>query len=87
MFLGAGLTGDGEVRDFVVRRYGEFVLLKPVLAWNTAVLWLGPLFLVLASVAGLASLRRRTRSALAGTPPLTAAEEARLRAIEAEALR
>ena len=30
---------DAQVLDFLVARYGEFVLLKPRLRWHTAVLW------------------------------------------------
>src|SRR6266481_3460757 len=33
---------DRQVLDFLTARYGEFVLLKPLLAWHTAVLWLAP---------------------------------------------
>src|ERR1700704_4186811 len=33
---------DGQVIDFLVARYGEFVLLKPRLALHTALLWFGP---------------------------------------------
>src|SRR5216683_4600504 len=39
------LTGgdsDQQVLDYLVARYGEFVLLKPRFAWHTALLWLGP---------------------------------------------
>jgi cytochrome c-type biogenesis protein CcmH len=39
------LTGgdsDQQVLDFLVARYGEFVLLKPRFAWHNALLWLGP---------------------------------------------
>src|SRR5258707_8552037 len=37
-------TGDSDrqVIDFLVARYGEFVLLRPRLALHTALLWLGP---------------------------------------------
>src|SRR5262245_24804739 len=36
-------AGDSDQRviDFLVARYGEFVLLKPRLSWHTALLWLG----------------------------------------------
>lgn len=69
---------DAAVRDFVVRRYGEFVLLRPVLAAHTLVLWLGPLLVVLAAVAGMLLMRRRS----SGRPdPLTADEETRLKAV------
>ena len=33
---------DAQVIDFLVARYGEFVLLKPRFTWHNAVLWLGP---------------------------------------------
>src|SRR5258705_4931649 len=33
---------DRQVIDFLTARYGQFVLLKPRLAWDTAVLWLAP---------------------------------------------
>ena len=33
---------DAQVLDFLVARYGEFVLLKPRLSWHTAVLWCLP---------------------------------------------
>src|SRR3954469_16300205 len=37
-----GGDSDGQVIDFLVARYGEFVLLKPRFTWHTALLWLGP---------------------------------------------
>ena len=33
---------DAQVLDFLVARYGEFVLLKPRFGWDTALLWLAP---------------------------------------------
>lgn len=33
---------DGQVIDFLVTRYGEFVLLKPRFGWHTALLWAAP---------------------------------------------
>ena len=48
---------DPQIVDFVVSRYGEFVLLKPRFSARTALLWLGP-FLILAA-ASLFVLRRR----------------------------
>src|ERR1041384_2228387 len=38
---------DRQVLDFLTARYGQFVLLKPRLAWDTAVLWLAPLVVLL----------------------------------------
>lgn len=38
---------DEFIRQFVVARYGEFVLLKPSFSYKTWILWLGPLLLML----------------------------------------
>ncbi|GEP09582.1 cytochrome c-type biogenesis protein [Methylobacterium gnaphalii] len=50
---------DRQVVDYVVARYGEFVLLKPVLAWHTLLLWLTPLLAVLLGGFGIWRLSRR----------------------------
>jgi cytochrome c-type biogenesis protein CcmH len=53
---------DPQVIDFLVARYGEFVLLKPRFEWHTAPLWLAPIALLLVGGATLgAALRRRRR--------------------------
>ena len=74
---------DQQVLDFLVARYGEFVLLKPRFAWHTVLLWLcSPGILVGGGLVLLWVARRRSRSA--GAPAgheveaLTPAEEARL---------
>ena len=79
------LTGgdsDQQVLDFLVARYGEFVLLKPRFAWHTALLWLvSPGVLVGGGLVLLwAVWRRRAGGALPGreVEALTPAEEARL---------
>jgi cytochrome c-type biogenesis protein CcmH len=71
---------DQQVLDFLVARYGEFVLLKPPLSWHTATLWgLPPAILLIGAVVIVVDLRRR-KLAQAGEDKagLTAAEEARL---------
>lgn len=73
--LVAGDT-DEQVMDYVVSRYGEFVLLKPRFSWRNAVLWIAPAGLLLAGVAYILIARRR-RSAETGTA-LTEAERAAL---------
>lgn len=79
---------DAQVREFVVARYGEFVLLKPPLSSRTILLWLTPA-LILAGVAWLvlAALRRRMAAEPAGSPTASALsreEEEKLARILAE---
>ncbi len=50
---------DAEIRDFMVQRYGEFVLYKPRLQAQTALLWFGPLLLVIGGGLAVFSIVRR----------------------------
>ena len=50
---------DTQVLDFLTARYGQFVLLKPRFGWDTALLWLAPVGVLLAGVWGLVALLRR----------------------------
>jgi cytochrome c-type biogenesis protein CcmH len=60
--LKAGDT-DQQVLDYLVSRYGEFVLLKPRFSEHTLLLWGMPVFLVLVGVAIiLFQLRKRPRA-------------------------
>jgi cytochrome c-type biogenesis protein CcmH len=69
--LVAGDTDD-QVRQFLVDRYGEFVLLKPVIAPHTLVLWLAaPVVLIGGGTVLFLAARRRRKLASAG---LTAEE-------------
>lgn len=43
---------DGEIRDFLVQRYGDFVLYDPPFKPVTWILWLGPALVVVAGLAG-----------------------------------
>ena len=73
---------NGQVIDFLVARYGEFVLLKPRFGMGTALLWLAPVIaLVIGGVGVVFALRRRRAEAEspdATEPPLTVAERARV---------
>jgi cytochrome c-type biogenesis protein CcmH len=73
---------DAQVIDFLVARYGEFVLLKPRLEPHTLLLWLWPpLALAGGGFALWMHSRRRAKSATAddlSLSKLTADEEARL---------
>jgi cytochrome c-type biogenesis protein CcmH len=78
--LSAG-DSDGQVIDFLVARYGEFVLLKPRLNAHTLLLWLAPFAMLIAGAVGLiAFLRRRRREEqpAAAQAPLTSDEQRRV---------
>jgi cytochrome c-type biogenesis protein CcmH len=76
---------DSEVIDFLVARYGEFVLLKPRFNSRTLLLWLlPPLALAGGGLALWANMRRRSRSNAGEDESLvrlTADEEARLQGL------
>nr|WP_245318802.1 cytochrome c-type biogenesis protein [Consotaella salsifontis] len=65
---------DEDVRDYLVSRYGEFVLLKPRLEWKTVALWGMPVVVLIIGGLFLASGARRRRPA--APTALTADEEA-----------
>ena len=50
---------DAQIKDFLVQRYGEFVLYKPRVEGRTWLLWLGPALILLAGVAVVVVLVRR----------------------------
>ena len=53
---------DDEIKDFLVARYGDFVLYKPRVEGTTWLLWFGPLLLLVAGAIGIAMIvRKRTR--------------------------
>jgi len=66
---------DGEIKRYLVDRYGEFVLERPAFSLGNAVLWGAPFAVVLA---GGAVLMRRRRRATPPETPLTPEEEAKL---------
>jgi cytochrome c-type biogenesis protein CcmH len=72
---------DAAARDFVVRRYGEFVLLRPVLAAHTLLLWLTPVLVLAAGAGGLVLALRRRRDRTPAAAPLDADERAALDAL------
>lgn len=76
--LVAGDT-DGAVRDYLVQRYGEFVLLNPVFSIRNAGLWLLPfLVLILGGVAASRLFRRKSRTEGASGGVLSVDEQAEL---------
>ncbi|AVT75981.1 cytochrome c biogenesis protein CcmH [Rhodopseudomonas palustris] len=83
-------AGDSnkQVIDYLVSRYGEFVLLKPRFETHTLLLWLLPPLVLVAGGLGLwLHIRRRGRDAARSTDapkPLSADEQARLDKLLAE---
>ncbi len=77
--IGAG-DSDAQVIDFLVARYGSFVLLKPRFEAQTLALWLLPPFALGfgAILLLLAARRRRSTGDRSGDPALSSEEQARL---------
>jgi cytochrome c-type biogenesis protein CcmH len=77
--LSAG-DSDRQVVDYIVSRYGDFVLLKPPFDAATWLLWGGPLLVLVIGGIGVRRFVRRQATATA-PPPLSADEERRLAAM------
>ena len=74
---------DRQVRDFIVARYGDWVLLQPPVKRQTWLLWFGPALVLLGAAGGLALWYRRRGGP--PPPPLSPEERRRLAALtEAE---
>ena len=71
---------DAQILNFLVARYGEFVLLRPRLSWHTAFLWSLPPTVCLFGIGMLIVVARRRRFSLTirQAENLTPAEESRL---------
>lgn len=79
--INAGRT-DKEIIDYMVDRYGDFVLYKPPFKASTVILWVGPVALFLiALVAFYMNLRRRKQSAAATERVLSDEEQKRAQAL------
>ena len=71
---------DSEIIDFMVERYGEYVLYEPRLEPKTVLLWTAPALMLLAGVLVLAGVvRRARRAAIRREDALAPDEQARLR--------
>ena len=75
---------DSQAVEYMVARYGEFVLLKPRVNWHTAILWGTPLtILIIGLVAiGFTVLRRSAGATHPEVAELSEAERQKLSAIE-----
>lgn len=71
---------DPQILDFLVKRYGDNVLMRPPVKPTTWVLWFGPAALLVVTAGGIAVAARRRRAA-APPPELAPDEERRLREI------
>ena len=70
---------DPEILDFLVKRYGDFVLLKPPVKVSTYLLWYGPIGIFILGVIGLIVFFRNRRVVPARTTAgLSADEEKRI---------
>jgi len=74
--LAAG-DSDSAIRDYLVARYGDFVLLDPPVKPVTYLLWVGPGLLLAGAILAAAFVLRRQRRG-AEAPPLSREERARL---------
>ena len=79
-------AGDSnqQIVDFIVARYGEFVLLKPRFEMHTLVLWLATPAAFLAALLIVALAFRRRRAEAQNPVPLSVAEKRRLKRILGE---
>lgn len=78
--LAAGRSKQ-DVIDYLVERYGDFVLYEPPVKGVTLLLWGGPAVLLLAGIGWLAYRVRRRAAESAGVAALSEAEHARARAL------
>lgn len=78
--LAAGDT-DQQAIDFIVKRYGDFVLLKPPVEPATYLLWFGPAAVLLVGAIGAVIFVRRRNRALPEPAPLSPQEKQRLEAL------
>lgn len=78
------VAGDSDtaVLDYLIARYGDFVMLKPPFKGSTYILWFGPLIVLVAAIIGLAVFFRRRRVQIAEvgdtSPRLNSEERDRL---------
>jgi cytochrome c-type biogenesis protein CcmH len=68
---------EQEIKDYMVARYGDFVLYRPLVKRSTWLLWFGPLLLLILAFGVLVVKLRQRRKAMQQTPALSAAEHAR----------
>ncbi|MEY2631483.1 MAG: hypothetical protein RIR00_137 [Pseudomonadota bacterium] len=75
---------DKEIIDFMVARYGDFVLYRPPVKGLTLMLWGGPAFLLLLGLIALFTYLRKRNQVVAEQRPLSEEENRRLSAMLAD---
>lgn len=70
-------TSEEAVKDYLVQRYGDFVLYKPPVRPQTWLLWFGPLVLLIGTSVVIVRRRRRRGHALSGASPSRAQSESK----------
>lgn len=80
--LQAGDT-DSAAMDFIVARYGNFVLLKPPMQLNTIMLWVGPFLILIAASLGFGRYIRRSAANAAVATTAAPLDDNELKLVEA----
>jgi len=70
---------DPEIKNYLVERYGDFVLYRPRIQGNTLALWLGPFVLLLVGAIAWVLVQRRSMRARAPRSQSAAADHERAR--------
>ena len=68
---------EQEIKDYMVARYGDFVLYRPLMKRSTLLLWFGPFLLLVVAFGVLVAKLRQRRKAMQQAPVLSADEHAR----------
>ena len=68
---------EQEIKDYMVARYGDFVLYRPLMKRSTWLLWFGPFLLLILAFGVLIVKLRQRRKAMQQAPALSADEHAR----------
>jgi len=72
---------EQEILDYMVKRYGEFVLFKPLVKSTTWLLWFGPLLLLVLGLGVLIINLRQRRKLMQQAPALSAEDHVRAASI------
>ncbi len=75
---------EQEIMDYMVERYGDFVLYRPPVKKTTWLLWFGPFLLMILGLGALTAILRKRRRALAQTPQPSKEERERAAAMLSE---